>query len=47
MIIVKLDEYDNEVVLGDFNFNPSSLSMFSFMDSQNFVNLSKTEQDVL
>ena len=36
-------EYDNKVVLGDFNLEPSSLSMLSFMDSQNFVNLIKNK----
>ena len=31
------NEHDNEVVLGDFNLEPSSPSMLSFMDSQNFL----------
>ena len=35
------NEYDNKVVLGDFNLQPSSPSMLSFMDSQNFVSLIK------
>ena len=29
-------QYDNKVVLGDFNLETSSPSMLSFMDSQNF-----------
>ena len=37
------DEYDNRVVLGDFNLEPSSPSMLFFMDSQNFVNLIKNK----
>ena len=40
------NEYDNEVVLGDFNLEPSSPSMLSFMDSQNFLSLIK-KQDIL
>ena len=38
-----LNEYDNKVVLGGFNLEPSSLSMLSFMNSQNFVSLIKTK----
>ena len=30
-------EYDNKVVLGDFNLEPSNPSKLSFMDSHNFV----------
>ena len=37
------NEYDNKVVLGDFNLEPSSPSMLSFMDSQNFVSLIKNK----
>ena len=37
------NEYDNKVVLGDFNLEPSSPSMSSFMDSQNFVSLIKSK----
>ena len=37
------NEYDNKVVLGDFNLEPSSPSMLSFMDSQNFVSLRKNK----
>ena len=37
------NEYDNKVVLGDFNLEPSSPSMLSFMDSQNFVSLVKNK----
>ena len=37
------NEYDNKVVLGDFNLEPLSPSMLSFMDSQNFVNLLKNK----
>ena len=37
------NEYDNKVVLGDFNLKPSSPSMLSFMDSQNFVSLIKNK----
>ena len=33
------NEYENKVVLGDFNHEISSPRMLSFMDSQNFVNL--------
>ena len=35
------NEYDNNVVLGDFNLEPSSPSLLSFMDSQNFASLIK------
>ena len=35
------NEYDNKVVLADFNLEPSSPSLLSFMDSQNFVSLIK------
>ena len=37
------NEYDNKVVLGDFNLEPSSPSMLSFMNSQNFVNFIKNK----
>ena len=37
------NEYDNKVVLGDFNLDPSSLSMLSFVDSQNLVSLIKNK----
>ena len=37
------NEYDNKVVLGDFNLDHSRPSMFSFMDNQNFVNLKKNK----
>ena len=37
------NEYDNKVVLGDFSLKPSSPSMLSFMDSQNFVSLIKNK----
>ena len=37
------NEYDNKVVLGVFNLEPLSRSMFSFMDSQNFVSLIKNK----
>ena len=37
------NEYDNKVVLGGFNLEPLSGSMFSFMDSQNFVSLIKNK----
>ena len=37
------NEYDNKVVLGDFNLEPSTPSMLSFMDSQNFVSLIKNK----
>ena len=37
------NEYDNKVVLGDFNLEPSSPSMLSFMDSQNFVSFIKNK----
>ena len=37
------NEYDNKVVLGDFHLEPSSPSMLSFMDNQNFVSLIKNE----
>ena len=39
------NEYDNKVAFGDFNRKPSSSSMLSLMDRQNFVNLIK-KQDV-
>ena len=35
------NKYNNKVILGDFNFKLSSPSMFSFMNSQNVVNLMK------
>ena len=34
-------EYDNKVVLGDFNLDRSSPSMLTLMNSHNFVNLIK------
>ena len=37
------NEYDNKVVIGDFNLEPSSLSMLSFIDSQTFVSLIKNK----
>ena len=37
------NEYDNKVVLGDFNLEPSSPCMLSFMDSQNFVSVMKNK----
>ena len=37
------NEYDNQVVLGDFSLEHSNSSMLSFMDSQNFVNLVKNK----
>ena len=37
------NEYENKVVLGDFNLESSSPSMLSFMDSQNFVSLIKNK----
>ena len=38
------NEYDNKVVLGDFNPELISPSMLSFIDSQNFVSLIKTRR---
>ena len=32
-----LNEYDNKLVLGDFNLEPSSHSMLSFMDNQKLL----------
>ena len=37
------NKYDKKVVLGDFNLEPSSPTMLSFMDSQNFVSLIKNK----
>ena len=37
------NEYDNKVVLGDFNLQPSRPTMLSFMDSQNFFSLIKNK----
>ena len=37
------NEYDNKVVLGDFNLEPSSFSMSSFIDSQNLFNFIKNK----
>ena len=37
------NEYNNKIVLGDFNLKLSSPSMLSFMDSQNFVGLIKNK----
>ena len=36
-------QYDNKVVLGDFNLKPSNPSMLSLVDSQIFVNLMKSK----
>ena len=33
--------YDNKVVLGDFNLEPTNPAMINFMNSQNFTNLIK------
>ena len=33
--------YDNKVVFGDFNLEPTNPVMINFMDSQNFTNLIK------
>ena len=33
--------YDNKVVFGDFNLEPTNPVMMNFMDSQNFTNLIK------
>ena len=35
------DIYDNKVVFGDFNLEPTNTVMINFMDSQNFINLIK------
>ena len=35
------DMYDNKVVFGDFNLEPTNPIMMNFMDSQNFINLIK------
>ena len=37
------NEYDNKVVLVNFNLEPSSPNMLSFMGSQNFVSLIKNK----
>ena len=37
------NECDNKVLLGDFNLEPSSPSMLSLMNSQNFVSLIKNK----
>ena len=37
------NEYDNKVVLGDFNLEPSSFSMSSFMDSENLFSFIKNK----
>ena len=36
-----IDIYDNKVVCGDFNLEPTNPAMINFMDSQNFTNLIK------
>ena len=33
--------YDNKVVFGDFNLEPTNPVMMNFLDSQNFINLIK------
>ena len=38
------NEYDNKVVLGDFNLEPLCHSMLLFMNSQNFVSLIKNKK---
>ena len=35
-------DYDNEVILGDFNLEPSNPSIVSFMNNQNLFNLVKS-----
>ena len=35
-------DYDNKVILGDFNLEPSNPSIFSFMNNQNLFNLVKS-----
>ena len=35
------DIYDNKVVFGNFNIEPTNPVMINFMDSQNFINLIK------
>ena len=35
-------DYDNKVILGDFNLEPSNPSIVSFMNSQNLFNLVKS-----
>ena len=35
-------DYDNEVILGDFNLEPSNPSIASFMNNQNLFNLVKS-----
>ena len=40
------NEYGNKVVLGGFNLEPSSPSMLSLMDSQNFVSLIKKKTKI-
>ena len=37
------NEYDNKVVLGDFNLEPSSPGMLSFMNAQNFLSFIKNK----
>ena len=34
--------YDNKVVFGDLNLEPTNPVMINFMDSQNFINLIKS-----
>ena len=35
-------DYDNDVILGDFNLEPSNSSIVSFMNNQNLFNLVKS-----
>ena len=35
-------DYDNKVILGDFNLEPSTPSIVSFMNNQNLFNLVKS-----
>ena len=36
--------YDNKVVFGDFNLEPTNTVNVNFMDSQNFINLIKNNK---
>ena len=39
LLVFYSNQYDNKVVIEDFDLEPSNPSLLSFMDSQNFVSL--------
>ena len=43
LLVFYSNQYDNKVVIEDFDLEPSNPSLLSFMDSQNFVSLMKNK----